>query len=94
MKTLPPVQRLCLSSCPLPRPPPVLDEPVDLYHVRGSQFTVVDVRQSLIEPRDSSFGFENTLFVEFEEGVRTVGGEDAFLEDYEAARVTLMRDDG
>lgn len=56
--------------------------------------TVVDVRQSLIEPRDSSFGFENTLFVEFEEGIRSVGGEDAFLEDYEATRVTLMRGDG
>lgn len=55
--------------------------------------TVVDVRQNLIEPRSSSFGFENTLFVKFEDGVRSVGGKDAFLEDYEAIRMTLMRDD-
>ncbi|QSG07292.1 TrmB family transcriptional regulator [Halapricum desulfuricans] len=55
--------------------------------------TVIDVRQSLIEPRDSSFGLENTLFVEFEDGIRSVGGENGFLEDYETTRVTLMRDD-
>lgn len=51
--------------------------------------TVVDFRQSLLEPSTSSFPVENTLTVETAEGVYSVGGQGAFVEDFEASSVEL-----
>ncbi|WP_233563192.1 TrmB family transcriptional regulator sugar-binding domain-containing protein [Haloarcula sp. Atlit-7R] len=50
---------------------------------------IVDVRQNLVEPHDSDFGFENSLVVDTER--ITVGGYGAFLEDYEVKHTTLRR---
>lgn len=50
---------------------------------------VVDTCQNMVEPRTSSFGFENNLVVEVDGEHRSVGGRHAFLEDYEATSVTL-----
>ncbi|WP_433632365.1 TrmB family transcriptional regulator [Halomicrococcus sp. NG-SE-24] len=50
---------------------------------------VVDVRQSLIEPTTSSFPVENALVVETEAGTYSVGGEGAFVEDFQASEVEL-----
>jgi len=50
---------------------------------------VVDVRQNIVAPPDSDFGFENSLVVESDGERFTVGGYGAFLEDYECKQVTL-----
>ncbi|KTG10941.1 transcriptional regulator [Haloprofundus marisrubri] len=52
---------------------------------------VVDVRQGLAAPSNNSFPVENTLVVETSEGLVTVGGGGAFVEDVEAESVTLER---
>jgi sugar-specific transcriptional regulator TrmB len=50
---------------------------------------VVDVRQNLLDPPDSDFGFENSLVVDTGDRRLSVGGIDAFLEDYETKQTTL-----
>ncbi|MFC7076067.1 TrmB family transcriptional regulator [Haloarcula halophila] len=50
---------------------------------------VVDVRQNFIEPTDAEFSMEGSLTLDTGEETVTVGGVGAFLEDYEAAEVTL-----
>jgi len=52
---------------------------------------VVDIRQNLVEPHDSDFGFENSLVVDTGHERITVGGYGAFLEDYEVKHTTLRR---
>ncbi|MFC6837928.1 TrmB family transcriptional regulator [Halomarina ordinaria] len=54
---------------------------------------VVDVRQGLAAPSNNAFPVENTLVVETSEGLVTVGGGGAFVEDIEADSVTLERAD-
>jgi sugar-specific transcriptional regulator TrmB len=51
---------------------------------------VVDVRQSLLEPTNSSFPVENTLIVETDDGTYNAGGQGAFVEDFEASTVELQ----
>jgi len=50
---------------------------------------VVGVRQDLLTPGSSDFGFENSLRVDFGGETASVGGREAFLEAYEARVVTL-----
>jgi len=50
---------------------------------------VVDVRQNLLAPGGSGFGFENSLRIDFGDETAQIGGREAFLEDYEARQVTL-----
>ncbi|SFR36012.1 TrmB family transcriptional regulator [Halogeometricum limi] len=50
---------------------------------------IVDVRQGLLEPATNSFPVENTLVVETEDGTFSVGGQGAFIEDFEAESVEL-----
>ncbi|KAA9398595.1 transcriptional regulator [Haloarcula sp. CBA1130] len=52
---------------------------------------VVDVRQNLLEPTRSDFGFENSLVIDTGQERITVGGYGAFLEDYEVKHTTLRR---
>jgi sugar-specific transcriptional regulator TrmB len=52
---------------------------------------VIDVRQNLVEPHNSDFGFENSLVVDTGRERITVGGYGAFLEDYEVKHTTLRR---
>jgi sugar-specific transcriptional regulator TrmB len=52
---------------------------------------VVDFRQSLFEPTTSSFPVENTLTIETADGVYSVGGQGAFVEEFEASEVELRR---
>ncbi|GGN85579.1 TrmB family transcriptional regulator [Haloarcula pellucida] len=51
--------------------------------------TVVDVRQNLVSPANSDFGFENSLIVDIGSERISVGGVDAFLEDYECKQATV-----
>jgi len=51
---------------------------------------VVEVRQGLLEPATNDFPVENTLFVETDEGTFSVGGQGAFVEDFEADAVELL----
>ena len=50
---------------------------------------VVEVRQNILAPSSSDFGFENSLRIDFGEETASVGGHEAFLEEYEAKQVTL-----
>ncbi|WP_135853942.1 TrmB family transcriptional regulator [Halorussus salinus] len=50
---------------------------------------VVGVRQGLVEPANNSFPVEAALVVATGEGEYLVGGEGAFVEDYEAEEVVL-----
>ena len=50
---------------------------------------VVEVRQGLVRPVNNSFPIENALVVETRSGTYTVGGENAFVEDFEAREVVL-----
>ncbi|NHN48125.1 TrmB family transcriptional regulator [Halostella sp. JP-L12] len=50
---------------------------------------VVDVRQGLVEPTNNAFPVENTLVLETDDRRFTVGGEGAFIEDYEASEITF-----
>ena len=60
------------------------DEPFETR--RGE---VVGVRQNLLTPGSSDFGFENSLRVDFGGETVRIGGREAFLEEYEARQVTL-----
>ncbi|WP_101294488.1 TrmB family transcriptional regulator sugar-binding domain-containing protein [Halegenticoccus soli] len=50
---------------------------------------LVDVRQGLLAPANNSFPVENSLVLETADGVVTVGGGGAFVEDFEADEVIL-----
>ncbi|NKE37748.1 TrmB family transcriptional regulator [Natronococcus sp. JC468] len=50
---------------------------------------VVDVQQGLVAPSNNSFPVENTLVIETADGIVTVGGGGAFVEDVEAESVTI-----
>lgn len=51
---------------------------------------LVDTRQGLVEPTSNSFPVENSVVIDTEEeGEVTLGGEGAFVEDYQAFRTTL-----
>ena len=50
---------------------------------------VVGVRQGLVTPVNNSFPVENALVIETRSGTYTVGGERAFVEDFEAREVVL-----
>jgi hypothetical protein len=51
--------------------------------------TVVNARQSFVYPVTSSFPVETSLGIRTTDGLVTVGGWGAFVEDYEAETVTL-----
>lgn len=51
--------------------------------------TLVNARQSFVYPVTSSFPSETSLGLRTEDGLVTVGGWGAFVEDYEAESVTL-----
>ncbi|ELZ63087.1 MULTISPECIES: TrmB family transcriptional regulator sugar-binding domain-containing protein [unclassified Haloferax] len=48
---------------------------------------VVDIRQGLLEPANNSFPVENAFVVETDEGTYSIGGQGAFVEDFEADAV-------
>lgn len=50
---------------------------------------VVEVRQALVEPATNDFTLENSLLVETDDGVVSIGGQGSFIEDYRAEKVTL-----
>jgi sugar-specific transcriptional regulator TrmB len=50
---------------------------------------VVEIRQGLVEPMNSSFAIEHTLVIKDRDQTYTVGGKGAFMEDYEAKYVIL-----
>lgn len=50
---------------------------------------VVGVRQGLVTPVNNSFPVEHALVIETRSGTYTVGGERAFVEDFEAREVVL-----
>jgi len=54
---------------------------------------VAAVRQGLVEPANNSFPVEASLVIETVAGRYVVGGEGAFLEDFEAEEVRLERDE-
>ena len=52
--------------------------------------TLADTRQSLVDPTTGGFAMENGLYVDADDGDRfSLGERGAFLEDYEAVRVSL-----
>nr|WP_308444693.1 TrmB family transcriptional regulator sugar-binding domain-containing protein [Halomicrobium urmianum] len=55
--------------------------------------TVVDTRQGLVEPATNDFPVEHSLLVDRGDEVVSVGGNAAFLENYETRRVALDRSD-
>ncbi|WP_411967942.1 TrmB family transcriptional regulator [Haloferax sp. YSSS75] len=50
---------------------------------------IVEIRQGLLEPANNSFPVENTLVVETGDGTYSIGGQGAFIEDFEADYVEL-----
>lgn len=54
---------------------------------------VVDVKQSLVRPYSNDLATQESLVVESDGEQFTVGGPRAFLEDYEATRITLRPGD-
>lgn len=50
---------------------------------------VVGTRQSIIEPPSSTLPIENTLLMTINNDVHSIGGQGAFLEEYEAKMVRL-----
>ncbi len=56
---------------------------------RTVEGSVVETRQSLLEPTTSAFAVENAIVIETDEGEVRVGGPGAFVEEFEAERVTL-----
>ncbi|TYL37798.1 TrmB family transcriptional regulator [Natronococcus pandeyae] len=52
---------------------------------------VVDTEQSIIDPPSNSRAIKNTLFLETDDVVVSIGGPGAFLEDFEAKRVRLTQ---
>ncbi|WP_435345809.1 TrmB family transcriptional regulator [Haloarchaeobius sp. HRN-SO-5] len=53
--------------------------------------SVVDVRQTLVEPVNSTFAVENALVLDVDGETVPVGGPGAFVEEYEARSVRLHR---
>jgi len=53
--------------------------------------TIVDVKQSLIQPFSNEFPTQESLVVEHNDQKFTVGGAKAFIEDFQAKDVTLER---
>lgn len=68
--------------------PPTVGNPANRTEVTVTD-EIVNVRQNLIEPSNSDFGFENSLVVDTGDRCITVGGYGAFLEDYEVKHTTL-----
>jgi sugar-specific transcriptional regulator TrmB len=64
-----------------------LDGRADDAHVAGR---VVETRQGLVEPVTNDFPVENALVVETDDGVVSVGGPGAFVEDVELAAGTTV----
>lgn len=54
---------------------------------------ILEIKQSLVRPETSSFPLQNTFVLDTDEGEVTVGGQGAFIEDYQAEEVTLRRID-
>jgi sugar-specific transcriptional regulator TrmB len=50
---------------------------------------VSQIRQAFVEPATNAFTLENSLFIETDGGEVSIGGQGAFVEDYEAASITL-----
>lgn len=50
---------------------------------------IVSVSQSLLKPATNSFPVENSLVIRTDTGTVSVGGEGAFIEEYEAREVVL-----
>lgn len=50
---------------------------------------VVEVRQGMVAPVNNSFPVENSLVIETQSGTFSVGGEGAFVEDFESEVVEL-----
>lgn len=59
--------------------------------IRGQ---VTNVQQSIIAPESSSRAIKNTLFIESEDTVVSIGGPGAFMEDFEAKMIRLSTDVG
>ncbi|WP_281194850.1 TrmB family transcriptional regulator sugar-binding domain-containing protein [Halorubrum sp. F4] len=63
-----------------------IDEGAEPVEVTGR---VRSVKQAMVEPTNNEFPVENSLTVETEDGVVSVGGRDAFVEDVEAELTRL-----
>lgn len=50
---------------------------------------LTEVNQAFVEPTTNDFTLENSLHVDTDDGIVTVGGPGAFLEDYESETVTV-----
>jgi sugar-specific transcriptional regulator TrmB len=63
----------------------------DVETVDGTRLSgrVSQIRQAFIDPATNEFTLENSLYLETDEGEVSVGGGGSFIEDYEAASVTL-----
>mgnify|MGYP000058943573 CR=1 FL=1 len=61
-------------------------ETEDGYSISGP---VIEVRQAFVEPTTNDFTLENSVLVETDDGVVSVGGRGSFMEDYQATSVTL-----
>ncbi|WP_248904101.1 TrmB family transcriptional regulator [Halocatena marina] len=59
----------------------------DYHDITGP---IVEIRQSLTQPATNSFPVENALVVETDDGLVSVGGPGAFIEEYEAGEITLV----
>ncbi|RQH01923.1 TrmB family transcriptional regulator sugar-binding domain-containing protein [Natrarchaeobius oligotrophus] len=55
---------------------------------------VINVRQNIVYPMTNSFPAENSMFVECERGVVSIGGPSATVEDVGASAVKLYEGDG
>lgn len=66
------------------------DRTTDLRTIEGR---LAGVRQSLVEPTNADFPVENTMILEVDGETVTIGGEGAFVEDYEAGAITLAAAD-
>ena len=54
---------------------------------------IVELRQGLVDPFTNEFPIGNSISVEYEGEVVTVGGVNSVIEDYEALDVRLERAD-
>ncbi|MFB6074976.1 MAG: TrmB family transcriptional regulator sugar-binding domain-containing protein [Haloarculaceae archaeon] len=61
--------------------------------VTMTEVPIREIRQGLVEPFTNTFPVEDAMTVEFEGEEVTVGGSEAFLEEYEALEITLLADD-
>jgi sugar-specific transcriptional regulator TrmB len=51
---------------------------------------VIDTRQGMVTPETNSFPVEAVIVLETDEGQYSIGGEGAFIEDFEATSVRLL----